>query len=275
MSNFSEIIKNLKFHENGFWVSEQSTNISYPKDGNELCAEIEDSSFWFRHRNNVISSVIKNFPPEGAVFDIGGGNGYVVKNLIENGFDCVLIEPGIYGADRAVKRGVTQVICATIESIDLKKKSIPNIGLFDVIEHIEDDITFLTNLSSLLVSGGRVYATVPAYNFLWSDEDVYAGHFRRYTLNSISELFNKAGLQIEYVTYFFRFLPIPIFLLRTLPSFIGLKSSNTLEATKKEHTSNTGLSDYFLRKVFNAELKQINNKKSLLFGASCFIVAKS
>ena len=34
---------------------------------------------------------------------------------------------------------------------------------------------------------GRLYATVPSYSFLWSEEDILAGHFRRYTLKGLSK----------------------------------------------------------------------------------------
>jgi len=143
MLKIDEISENLYIGESGLWIAQTIDEISYPSDGNELCAEIEDSSFWFKHRNKAILSVMNNFSPRGAIFDIGGGNGYVSKNLIDNGFDCVLIEPGVSGASKVVERGVKNVVCATVESAEFRPHSIPSVGLFDVIEHIEDDLSFL------------------------------------------------------------------------------------------------------------------------------------
>ena len=136
MLKIDEISKNLCLGESGLWKAQAANEISYPSDGNELCAEIEDSSFWFGHRNAVINSTISNFPPHGTVFDIGGGNGYVAKGLMDAGFECVLVEPGVAGASKAVERGIPDVICASVESAEFYPHLMPSVGLFDVIEHI-------------------------------------------------------------------------------------------------------------------------------------------
>ncbi len=42
------------------------------------------------------------------------------------------------------------------------------IGLFDVLEHIENEAGFLKQLREVLKTGGRLYLTVPAFRWLWS-----------------------------------------------------------------------------------------------------------
>jgi len=149
MFKVEEISRNLCFDKGGYWKANSDEEVSYPSEGNEVYAELEETSFWFKHRNETIIAAIENFPPSSAIFDIGGGNGYVSKNLIDNGFDCVLIEPGVSGASKVVERGVKDVVCATVESAEFRSHSIPSVGLFDVIEHIEDDLAFLKNIHSL------------------------------------------------------------------------------------------------------------------------------
>ncbi len=90
------------FDKGGYWKANSDEEVSYPSEGNEVYAELEETSFWFKHRNETIIAAIENFPPSSAIFDIGGGNGYVAKGLIDAGFDCVLIEPGIAGASRGL-----------------------------------------------------------------------------------------------------------------------------------------------------------------------------
>jgi SAM-dependent methyltransferase len=170
---------------------------------------------------------VKTYPPEdnGTIFEIGGGNGIVSLGLVNAGFDVALLEPGNVGAINAKKRGLKNVICATTDTAKLKQYSLPAVGLFDVIEHIEDDFAFLQSIRNLMKKGGRLYATVPSYSLLWSEEDVFAGHFRRYALEDISKVLECAGFQVEFSSYIFRFLPIPIFLFRTLPYKIGLSKA--------------------------------------------------
>ena len=41
------------------------------------------SLFWFRHRNDCIRELVRNFQPKGKVpiFDVGGGNGFLTWNV--------------------------------------------------------------------------------------------------------------------------------------------------------------------------------------------------
>ncbi len=276
MINLDEISHNLKLDKNGFWVSDRTKAVSYPSEGSELYAEIEENSFWFEHRNKVIVAAARNFSPNGTIFDVGGGNGFVAKGLLKAGFECVLIEPSESGARKALDRGVKQVVCATTETAGFRPNSVPNIGLFDVVEHIENDFEFLKHLHSLIVKGGKVYLTVPAYSWLWSHEDVYAGHFRRYTQKSLSQVLRRVGFEIKYATYFFRFLPPAIFLLRTIPAFFNRRNvSSPPETTKKRHEPQAGLAGAAFNKILNGEINLIEQKKRISFGGSCLIVAQS
>ena len=70
MIDINSLSAELKLGDNEIWYSQDNESISYPSDGNETCFLIEDHSFWFKHRNNCIVSVVKSYPPEdnGAIF---------------------------------------------------------------------------------------------------------------------------------------------------------------------------------------------------------------
>jgi 2-polyprenyl-3-methyl-5-hydroxy-6-metoxy-1,4-benzoquinol methylase len=271
--DISKIAANLEIGENGIWFSRVLAQISFPETGHERCLEIESDSYWFKHRNNCITVIMRSFPPSGTIFDIGGGNGYVASSIQAIGLDVVLVEPGIVGARNAKDRGICSVICSTLEDAGFKKNSIPAFGLFDVIEHIEDDGAFLNKLQSLLVSNGKLYLTVPAYNFLWSAEDDYAQHHKRYTITSIESTLHQAGLAVDFATYIFAILPIPIFLFRTLASLLKIKKTIVLDQEKREHKLPAGLIGRVLGKTFDMELNYLRDKRSVPFGGSCLIVA--
>ena len=96
--------KRWREDDDGVWRDTELEVISYPADGNESCFRIEEDSFWFRHRNQVIGSLVSNFPPDGVFFDVGGGNGFVAKALQDQGQTTVLVEPGGQGCERRAKR---------------------------------------------------------------------------------------------------------------------------------------------------------------------------
>jgi len=99
--DLNQISANLSKSENGIWTSPSNTNIPYPETGNEDCYQLEKLSYWFRHRNRCITVVIRSFPPDGPIFDIGGGNGFVTKAIIESGFNGILVESGRQGIKNA------------------------------------------------------------------------------------------------------------------------------------------------------------------------------
>ena len=273
--DFDQIASNIQLDDDGLYYSKSDSKISYPEDGNDICLQIEENSFWFNHRNNVISQSVKNHSHGKVFFDIGGGNGFVAKRLQDEGVKTVLVEPGKSGALNAKKRGINLVLCSTLTDAQFKPETVDSVGLFDVVEHIEDDLSFLKNINEYLKVDGVVYITVPAYKLLWSNEDVDAGHYRRYTLKKLNRLLEDCGFSILHSSYIFSILPIPIFLFRSIPSRLGFnKKSNDKEKHLNEHQPKKGIVDKLLNRLWNWELSRIKQNKSIPFGGSCFVVAK-
>jgi 2-polyprenyl-3-methyl-5-hydroxy-6-metoxy-1,4-benzoquinol methylase len=148
----------LKVGSDGIWHALEKASVSYPSNGNDHCFEIENKSFWFQHRNACIAELVKKFPPRGngPIYDVGGGNGYVAKGLMDAGWEMVLVEPGLAGARNAKARGLPNVVCATTQAAGFRAASMPAIGVFDVMEHIDDDVGFLRHLWDLMKPKGML-----------------------------------------------------------------------------------------------------------------------
>ena len=273
MIDFTAFSNNLVEKEDGIWYAKTQNEISYPEEGNSLCLQLEDNSYWFQHRNNCIINLVKHYSPNATFFDIGGGNGFVAKGLENAGISTVLVEPGQSGARNAKARGLTNIVCATTETSGFEKNSIDAIGLFDVVEHINDDEAFLTQNFDFLRKDGLIYITVPAHKFLWSNEDDFAGHFRRHTISSMTNLLKKTGFKVEFASYLFSILPLPIFAFRSIPSKLGFnKKENDVEKHKKDHSKNA--SSDILQKVWDWEFSKIKQQKPVGFGSSVLIIGK-
>jgi SAM-dependent methyltransferase len=263
----------LVLNSNGIYTSKKNGEvISYPASGSNECFEIEDKSFWFEHRKKVILQMIQKFPPSNnIIFDIGGGNGYMTQAINNAGFDAILVEPYPDGALNAKTRGIKHVINADINSANLKNKSIPSVALFDVIEHIEDDGKLLDTLKQKLIGNGKLYITVPAYQFLWSESDITAGHYRRYTAKGISTLLNRHGFTINKISYFFCYLPLFIFIFRRIP-FLFDKKVKRNKRPMTVHKSDMTFSKKIFSKLSQLELKFLNSH-NISFGGSIIVVA--
>ena len=68
-----KIIRSKLEYKDGIYFSQNTSKISFPKEGYQNCFQIEDNSFWFKHRNNCIIEIINNFPPPGIILDVWGG----------------------------------------------------------------------------------------------------------------------------------------------------------------------------------------------------------
>jgi len=251
-------------------TSDNENNISFPKEDYDRCFQIEDDSFWFSHRNECISQALRRFPFEGSFLDIGGGNGVVSKRLEADGISPVVLEPGADGAANAKRRGLERVICSTLDKAELEPKTFGAAGLFDVIEHVEDDVALLRQAHRVLKDSGVVCVTVPAYSWLWSAEDISAGHFRRYTTASLRQSLEAANFDVRYSTYFFAPLTVPLFIFRSL-HYRMTKRARREEAAAKDHVPRPAMKRA-LEKMLSFERRAIESGRSLPFGTSCLAV---
>lgn len=274
MDTLAGIADNLVQNADGLWVTRDQRAISYPAEGNETCFAIEEGSFWFNHRNKVIVRLIEAFPPHGPVFDVGGGNGYVSMAIRQAGFETVVIEPGPDGARNAMRRGLPVVVRSTLEDAGFRPASVAAFGLFDVLEHVEADRAFLDRLYTHLQPGGLLFLTVPAFPLLWSYDDEYAGHYRRYTTASLARCLREAGFAVPYVSYFFFVLAPALLLFRALPSRLGLRRSISAEETERDHRPPSGLAGRLLEQGLALELGRIAQGKRIPLGSSCIAVAQ-
>jgi 2-polyprenyl-3-methyl-5-hydroxy-6-metoxy-1,4-benzoquinol methylase len=78
--------------------------------------------------------------PRGAIVDVGAGTGFVASGLRDAGFEVIAVEPQVDGTLIAHRRGLEHVVCGSFDDIGFAPSSIAAVGLFDVLEHIEDDI---------------------------------------------------------------------------------------------------------------------------------------
>lgn len=171
----------------------------------------EDKHFWFRSRNRVIAAATRLLANPGSIKDIlehGCGTGFVLTALQRlfprarvTGAD--LFEEGLAMARQRFMGKLVQADlfqCGFRSEFDL-------IGLFDVLEHLDDDSQALRALWEQLRPGGHLLLSVPAHMMLWSDYDVASGHRRRYTRSEIMTRLAEANFQVQFCTEFM----VPLF----------------------------------------------------------------
>lgn len=267
-----QIMQTVDEIEPGLWSAwEHHFDQSYPESGHSNLMSVEDDSFWFRHRAGVLVDLVEKYPPSGVLFDVGGGNGYMVRALREAGHDAVLVEPGEDGSRNALNRGLAPVLWGTTSELGIAKGSLPSAGFFDVVEHLEDDAGFLEHIYDLVVPAGRIYLMVPAYQWLWSTNDERAGHFRRYRSETIRRLTSEVGFEVEYISYLFRVLTLPLLMLRSVPDRLGIGSG--MAGSAEVHRLPRGPVGVQIARSLQRERERIRAGGSIRWGTSIVVVA--
>lgn len=78
------------------------------------------------------------------------------------------------------------------------------ISMFNVLEHIDNDRSYIEKVVSLLDTGGFFVLSVPAHSKRYGLQDRYLGHFRRYDRADLENLFRETGLDLRL---FYTFSP--------------------------------------------------------------------
>ena len=257
----------------GMWSGSDDRRVSFPDDGHADLEVIEEQSYWFAHRNAVITTVVSRFTQMGRILDIGGGNGFVSVALQRAGLESIVIEPGPTGAAVASRRGLP-VIRAAFQDLDLPDGSVHAAGMFDVLEHIEDANGALKRLHRVIAPGGMVYIAVPAHSFLWSAQDDFGGHFRRYTVRRLQSDLGAAGFEPLYGTYFFAALVPAVFAFRTLPSLFGKRRGDDRERSAEEHRLPPTIAGRLVARSLAWERDVISRNGIVPTGTSCLVAAR-
>lgn len=213
--------------------------------------------------------MISQYPGITGLVDVGAGNGTVAAHLSSNGLDTIAVEPGLEGALWAARRGVNISFAGHLADLRLPTDSIPAIGLFDVIEHIEDPRELLNEVHRVLQPGGFCFVTVPAYQFLWSQADEHAGHYRRYRRKTLDALLRDCHFEPRFTSYCFTAAVPFLFALRTVPYRLGRRlSEGQLEESLLAELSDQGRLSTFAGQQLNRFEARWIRRAPLPFGTS-------
>lgn len=156
----------------------------------------------------------------GVVLDIGCGDIFVAQSLATIYPKVQFICIDIAFTQTMIETMKAQIYTSNIylfSSIHEAKSMmhIPKVDvvlLLDVIEHIENDISFLKHLKTQnadLLNEAYWFITVPAFQKLFCQHDVFLGHYRRYTNAMLKRHLKLAGFRVFVLNYFFISLLFP------------------------------------------------------------------
>lgn len=191
----------------------------------QLHSEIEARHWWFVARRNILFPIIDRVmasAPRDLIVDVGCGTGGTLDRL-RHRYQCLGIDSSelAINAARQTYPDVEYVLGMIPEALAARSSKIGLFLLMDVIEHVQEDRKFLTNLIDLARPGSHIIITVPALYALWSVHDVAANHVRRYEIDQLRSLLVDTPTEVRLMTFFNSRLYPVIRTARVLGNFMG------------------------------------------------------
>ncbi len=245
----------------------------YQKEDFDFVAQIDETHFWYEGRRMVVASLMDQFVGannECTILDVGCGDGAMTKTLMRYG-KVYGFDSNFSGAELCIKKGCRTVVGNAL-SIPFKEGGFDLVGIFDCLEHIQNDEMVLRECRRVLKPNGRILIFVPAFQFLWNLIDVYSFHVRRYSRASLFSILRQAHLTVGYASYFMATLFPILFLSALRDKLLRRKSDRVLDWKNKLRVPPLGINRLLIWLLACED--RIRRHVGLPFGTTLIAIAK-
>jgi len=245
-----------------------------------LFAKLEQRHWWFRGRRalyvrllgHVLGQQWNRLPGDLLIADVGCGVGGFIEPLEQFG-SVIGIELDLPAVEWCRQRGHAGTVVGRCDALPVARDRFDLATMWDVLEHTPDDAAVLNEVRSVVKPGGHLALSLPAYPFLYSNNDKVAQHYRRYTRGGIRRLLEANGWDVVKATYVNVLLSPAI-----IPAVLAIKLKQMLLPVVNDETSNLSWSlptplNNMLARLFAAEYHVLRHV-SAPFGHSLFVVAR-
>lgn len=238
--------------------------------------DLQDSHWWFTGKRKIIVSVIDKYVKsflkkpysELRTLDIGCGMGGLIQDIKRTGADCYGMDCEMEAVDYCQRNGMRNVFYGELPGDNpFGQDMFDIITLSDCLEHIEEDGLALQEIRKLM-SADKAFLvlTVPALMSLWSYNDEFNHHKRRYKKKQLMDLVNNAGYQVRMCSYYnFYLFPI-VWIIRVMKNLFHIRKDD-LQNVKAD-----GMLNCVLEKIFASERLWLRNHVFPI-GVSLILVA--
>ena len=173
--------------------------------------ERDRASWWYAARRTLLREIVSqglNGKREARILDLGGA--------AELNFDSpsmlrvVNQESSLPAVAFHQMQGVANLVCSSVDELAFASNSFDLVVAGDFLQAVPDDRGGLRQIHRVLKDGGLLCLTVPAYSFLWGEDDERRAHCRRYSASALRRKLTTSGFEVQRASYFVAsaFLPL-------------------------------------------------------------------
>jgi len=159
--------------------------------------ELHNSEVMSNYNENIVRQALVYSCSAKRIVDFGAGIGtlsLIFKKKFGKDVQCVEI-------DKTNREFLSRRNLKHYSSLDEIEGSVDLIFSSNVLEHIQDDVSALTEMKGKLRDGGAIFLYLPAKMILGSELDEEIGHFRRYEIPELKRKCERVGLKVERLHY--------------------------------------------------------------------------
>jgi 2-polyprenyl-3-methyl-5-hydroxy-6-metoxy-1,4-benzoquinol methylase len=141
------------------------------------------------------------------ILEVGCGLGYLTYAMVKDGYNAQGLDISQNAIDEAIKNFGNHYICADVTEYASQNKGVYDIIILtEVIEHVENPISFLQSLIELLKpNGGKIILTTPnktiyPANIIWNT-DLPPVHLWWFSEDSMHYIANKLNASVQFVDF--------------------------------------------------------------------------
>lgn len=159
--------------------------------------------FWVRRRLQVLQKLAGDLIASATeMAEIGCGHGLLQRQIEDTyGRDVTGFDLNEYALKQNVSRRGSVVCYDIFQKNSILHEKFELVFLFDVLEHITSEDSFLEALLFHVAREGKIILNVPAGQWAYSAYDVAAGHVRRYSIQILRKTAARNQLRIQAWSY--------------------------------------------------------------------------
>jgi SAM-dependent methyltransferase len=240
----------------------------------ESLPRVEDRHFWYLARREVVLDALARSVPDLAartLFDVGCGSGGLLAFLERHLTVAGACDAHRLGLEIARRRTSAPLVLVDDGRVPPLAPGQSLVGMFDVLEHLDDDVGVLRWLFGILAPGGVLVLTVPAHPLLFGEMDRLARHRRRYRRDELLAKLRAAGFEVRRLTHFMAPLVPLLLVFRQLGRLLDALGFRSAQRTSQELRVIPGFNGV-MRSLLRLERLWLR-RRGLSFGTSLIAIA--